>query len=405
MDGQFGAQVYEQSRQLLQQGKDVNQIAKILCDRDQAGHNYGIGIVLDGQGKAAATSPTLLEYCAAELKNSAAGNYMNSAALMDKLKVAMLTWQRIPEQYWEQFSLALPSDAGTGAVKTALEVALLLNPQARTLGIEELGWPAYKAIAKVSRLAVKEFPIDSIIEGEGLVPIYQAGPMNTSGYVQNADTVLARAKAAAASNTLFVLDRAYSGFEFARLVKTDSYDTIMRKSYERQIQPFLEQSATFAMAISPTKAFVTFALRPCGFLLVYTPDASRNQEMNNALNLAVRSRGSSFEHSITRAFAKALVHDLEQLEKEHYQALARLADAEALWSKLAQGTPIEQYYTEHYAGLFRNLKTRDGGEVAIYNEHIYPVLDNGRCRQNVTGIPDDEALARKHVQVFAEQCY
>ena len=47
----------------------------------------------------------------------------------------------------------------------------------------------------------------------------------------------------------------------------------------------------------------------------------------------------------------------------------------------------------------------DGGEVAIYNEHIYPVLDNGRCRQNVTGIPDDEALARKHVQVFAEQCY
>ena len=405
MDGQFGAQVYEQSRQLLQQGKDVNQIAKILCDRDPAGHNYGIGIVLDGQGKAAATSPTLLEYCVAELKNSAAGNYMNSAALMDKLKAAILTWQRIPEQYWGQFSLALPSDAGTGAVKTALEVALLLNPQAKTLAVEELGWPAYKAIAKTSRLAVKEFPIDGLMEGDGFVPIYQAGPMNTTGYVQNAETVQARAKAAAANNTLLVLDRAYSGFEFARLIKTELYDTIMRKSYERQIQPFIEQGVTFAMAVSPTKAFVTFALRPCGFLLLYNPDATRHQEMNNALNFAVRARGSSFEHAITRAFAKALVNDLGRLEEEHHKALARLADAEAIWSKLAQGTPIEQYYTEHYAGLFRNLKTRDGGEVAIYNEHIYPVLDSGRCRQNVTGIPDDEALARKHVQVFAEQCY
>jgi len=405
MDGQFGAQVYEQSRQLLQQGKDVNQIAKILCDRDPAGHNYGIGIVLDGQGKAAATSPTLLEYCAAELKNSAAGNYMNSAALMDKLKAAILTWQRIPEQYWGQFSLALPSDAGTGAVKTAVELALLLNPQAKTLGIEELGWPAYKAIAKVARLGVKEFPMNGLIEGDDLLPIYQAGPMNTTGYVQSAETVQARANAAAASNKLLILDRAYSGFEFARLIKTESYDAVMRKSYERQVKPFIEQGVTFAMALSPTKAFVTFALRPCGFLLVYTPDAARNQEVNNALNLAVRARGSSFEHSITRAFAKALVNDLGHLEEEHRQALARLADAEVIWSKLAKGTPIEQYYTEQYAGLFRNLKTREGGDVAIYNEHIYPVLDSGRCRQNVTGISDDETLARKHVQVFAEQCY
>ncbi len=405
MDGQFGAQVYEHARQLQQQGKDVNQIAKILCDRDPAGHNYGIGIVLDGQGKPASTSPTLLKYFSAEIKNSQDGNYMNSAAIMEQVKIAVLKWQRIPEQYWGQFSLALPSDAGTGAVKTAVEMALLMNPQARTLGLEELGWPAYKAIAKVSRLAAKEFPIDSVIEGENLVPIYQAGPMNTTGYVQNAETVQARAKAAAANNTLIVLDRAYSGFEFARLIKTDSYDAVMRKSYERQIQPFIEQGVTFAMAISPTKAFITFALRPCGFLLLYNPDAARHQEMNNALNLVVRARGSSFEHAISRAFAKALVNASERLEEEHRQALARVADAEAIWSRLAQDTPIEQYYTEHYAGLFRNLNTRDGGEVAIYGEHIYPVLDSGRCRQNVTGIPDDDTLARKHVQVFAEQCY
>lgn len=405
MDLQFGTTVYEQFQKLQQQGKDVNQIAKILCDQDPAGHNYGIGIVLDGRGKPMSTSPTLLEYTAAELKASQTGNYMNSAALMDKLKVAVLKWQRIPEQYWAHCKLALPSDAGTGAVKSAVELACVLNTQLRTLGVEELGWPAYKAIAKIARLQGKEFPMGAVISGDGLLPIYQAGPMNTTGFVQAAETIQARAKAAADTNTLLVLDRAYSGFEFARLLANESYDVIMRKSYDLQIRPFIEQGVTFAMAISPTKSFVSFALRPCGLLLVYCPDATRDQEMTNALNLTMRARGSSFEHSITRAFVKAFVNDLGRLEAEHQQALARLAKAEVIWQKLAQGTPIASFYTEHYAGLFRNLKTRDGAEVAIYNEHIYPVLDRGRCRQNVTGIPDDETLARKHVQVFAEQCY
>ena len=405
MDGQFGAQVYQQLRQLLQQGKDVNQIAKILCDQDPAGHNYGIGIVLDGNGTPMATSGTLLEYAMAELQESRAGNYMNSAALMEKVKAAVLTWQQIPEKYWGQFSLALPSDAGTGAVKSAVELALVLSPQTRALGIEELGWPAYKTIAKVSRLQTTEFPMDAVIGGDGMLPVYQSGPMNTTGFVQNPATIDARAKDAAERRAMLILDRAYSGFEFARLVTTESYHDIMRKSYELQIQPFIERGVTFALAVSPTKAFVSFALRPCGFLLLYNPDASRNQEMTNALNLVMRARGSSFEHAITRAFAKAMVSDLARLEEEHRQAFVRVAKAEALWRDLAQGTPIAHFYSEQYAGLFRNLKTREGGEIAIYNEHIYPVLDNGRCRQNVTGIPDDETLARKHAQVFAAQCY
>ncbi|MCP4404750.1 MAG: aminotransferase class I/II-fold pyridoxal phosphate-dependent enzyme [bacterium] len=405
MELEFGTNVYEQARTLQAQGRDVNQIAKILCDHDPDGHNYGIGIVLDGRGQPAVTSSTLLEYSRAELDNSTLGTYMNSNKILEEVKIATLQWQRIPERYWGQFKLALPSDAGTGAVKSAVEIALTLNPALNTLGVEELGWPAYKAVAKVSRLGFQEFATGEMIDGDGVLPIYQAGPMNTSGLVQDKKQIQARAKAAADSSSYVVLDRAYPGFEFARLLGTHSYDDVMRLSCEVQIQPFIEAGVPFAMATGPTKAFVTFALRPCGLLLIFCPDASASQSITTAINTTIRARGSAFEHPVTRAFAKAMVKDRARLEGEHQQALERLGHAEASWRELVQGTAIEYLYAENYAGLFRNPMARENAAVAIYNEHIYPVFSNQRCRQNVTGIPDDLELAKKHVAVFAEQCY
>jgi aspartate/tyrosine/aromatic aminotransferase len=400
----FGQNVYQESLKLQEEGRDANQIAKILSERDPAGHNYGIGIVLDGQGQPMASSSLLLEYAAAELGFSQKGTYMNSGKVMEELKTAVLAWQRIPEQYWGQFKLALPSDAGTGAVKTGVEIGLMLNPQLNTLGIEELGWPAYKAIARVARINCEEYA-DDIISGANTLPIYQAGPMNTTGLVRDKAVIEARAKSAADTNTFVILDRAYPGFEFARQLAAQSYDDVMRMSYELQVQPFIDQGVPFCAAIGPTKAFVTFALRPCGLLLIFNPDSAREKEMTNMLNTTIRARGSAFEHPITRAFAKAMVQDLARFEAEHQVALERLAQAEATWRKLVQGTPIEYLYAENYAGLFRNPKARDGAAVHIYNEHIYPVFAQQRCRQNVTGIPDDEALAQKHVSVFAEQCF
>lgn len=405
MDLQFGKQVYEQSQKLLEQGKDVNQIAKILCDQDKAGYNYGIGIILCGDGKPMPSSPTLLEYAAKELASSIKGDYMNSNKILDDLKKAVLSWQRVPEKYWKNFKIALPSDAGTGAVKTAVEVALMLHPALNSIGIEELGWPAYKAIAKTSRVKCQEFPADTVISGSDLLPVYQAGPMNTTGLVNSAQLIAERAQSAAMSNSLVVLDRAYSGFEFSRLVDSESYNDIMLKSYEMQIKPYLEQGLTFCMAISPTKCFVTFSLRPCGFLLLYCPDTSRDKETTNMLNLAVRARGSSFEHSITRAFVKALVNDFERLEQEHLASLMRLSNAETLWRKFVKGTPMEYLFSDSYAGLFRNPQARPDSAIKIYNEHLYPVFSGSRCRLNITGIPDNEDLAQKHVAVFAAQCF
>lgn len=404
MSSEFGQHVLDQAQELARQGKDANQIAKILFDKDDQGHNYGIGIILGGDGRPVEASRTLLEYTRRELEQSGRGTYMNSNALLESLKAAVLKWQRVPEHYWERFKLALPSDAGTGAVKTAVEVALMLRPEKEVLGVEELGWPAYKAIASTARLGFETFPFIEAIRGEKTLPLYQAGPLNTTGSVHAEDTIRRRARTAAEAGDIVILDRAYSGFEFAYLLERTSYDEVMRKSYELQIAPFIEAELPFLLAISPTKAFVTFSMRPAGFLLAYVPDSSKDDSFSSAFNTTIRARGSSFEHPVTRAFARAMVNDLGRLEDEHQNAVRRVATSESRWKLFAEGTGMASLFTERYAGLFRNPEARKDAAVQIYGEHLYPVFSGGRCRLNVTGIPDDDELARRHVQAFAAVC-
>ncbi|MBN1481756.1 aminotransferase class I/II-fold pyridoxal phosphate-dependent enzyme [candidate division KSB1 bacterium] len=403
MDLDFGQRVAQTAQEMISQGKDVNQTAKILFDRDQDGFNYGIGIILDGSGAPMSSSFTLTQYATAEVQSSGTGTYYNSAKLMHQLKTAVLRWQRIPETYWDSFKLALPSDAGTGAVKSAVELELLLNPGYKKIGIEELGWPAHKAIAKLARVDIKEFPQDAVMPAD-MLALYQSGPMNTTGMVRGKEVIRARATAAAASGNHVVLDRAYSGFEFARLAGSESYDSIMRKSYELQLKAFLEAGVPMSIAISPTKAFLTFAFRPCGFLLVYNPEPAKDKEVIAALNATIRARGSSFEHPITRAFVKAMIHDLPALEQEQMQAFVRLFEAEKMWHQLTDGTAIADIFSENYAGLFRNPRAKTDAPAAVYGSHLYPVFSQGRCRLNATGLPVDEALASQHVKVFAEYC-
>jgi aspartate/tyrosine/aromatic aminotransferase len=402
MDLAFGEAVFEEAKKLAASGKDPNQIANILFQRDPAGQNYGIGIMLGGDGKPLRTSPTLMDYFRREIEDSQSGSYMNSAALIEEMRKAVLAWQRVPEKYWSRFALVLPSDAGTGAVQTAIEVALGSNAGASGIAVEALGWPAYKAIAKLARVPVKEFPAGDAVADRGIVPVYQSGPMNTTGFVVGDAKIQARAEVARKSGIAPVLDRAYSGFEFAGI--TGGYDVIMTRSYERQLAPFIGAGVDFFLALSPTKAFVTFALRPCGMLLFHSSDEAKVKQMNDTLNVAVRARGSSFEHPGTRAFVKAFVKDRVRLEKEHETSLRRVAEAEDTWRRLAKGTAIERYFQADYAGLFRNLTVGADAAASIYGEHLYPVLAQGRCRLNVTGIPDALDRAARHVGIFAKLC-
>ena len=402
MKPSFGAVVLRTAEALSAQGKDANQIAKIVCDQDPDGYNYGIGIVVDGKGRAWPTSETLLNHARAEIDHSLLGEYMSTASLADPLKEAVLRWQRIPEDHWGRFSLLIPSDAGTGAVKSAVEMALQLYPDLQAIGVEELSWPAYKAIARMSRIACREFPIGDVMDAPDLLRIYQAGPMNTTGRVQSLETMSERASASKGRPVL--LDRAYSGFEYARLLESRGYDEIMTMSYNDQIRPFIENDVPFWVSVSPTKSFGTFALRPCGMLLVHLPDASRSGEVQALANTVTRARGSSFEHPVTRAFVSALVNDLSALEREHAEILRRVATAEKAWKDRCAGSPLSELFTDRYAGLFRNPRVEDEAQAAIYDAHLYPVFTPGRCRLNVTGLPVDEDIAGGHVAVFAWFC-
>lgn len=395
----FGQAVAQKQKELLSSGKDVNQIAKILYNEDPEGFNYGIGIILDGNGNPEETSPVTLDFLKNEIDKSTAGSYYNSAANMDDLKKAVLNWQSIPETYSDFFSLALPSDAGTGAVSTALDYALLHSKEPSKLGVEELGWPAYKAMAEMKRVSIKEFPHDEVIKGKSRIPLYQAGPLNTTGVVPEKELNEKRAAYAAKKGQIVVLDRAYSGFEYARLIKTKSYEDIMRMSFETQLLPYIEKGCRFAVAVSPTKAFVTFALRPAGFLLVFDPD---KKQKTKELSRLIRARGSAFEHPATRAFVNAMINDLTALKKEHTKALKRLDEAAEKWKKYSAGTPLENSFSDHYAGLFRNPLIKKNGITEIYSHHVYPVFSNGRCRINITGIPDDEVKASDHVNIFSK---
>ena len=398
----FGTAVQRAAASLSTQGKDANQIAKIVCDQDPEGYNYGIGIVVDGQGRAWPTSETLLNHARAEIDNSLLGEYMSTASLADSLKEAVLRWQRIPKEHWDRFSLLIPSDAGTGAVKTAVEMALQLYPDLEAIGVEELSWPAYKAIARMSRISCREFPIGDVMDAPDLLRVYQAGPMNTTGRVQSRETMSGRA--ASAKGRPVLLDRAYSGFEYASALDSRGYDEIMTMSYDDQIRPFIENDVPFWVSVSPTKAFGTFALRPCGMLLVHMPDSSRAEEVTALANTVTRARGSSFEHPVTRAFVSALVHDLARMEREHAGILRRVAVAENTWKERSAGTTLAELFTDNYAGLFRNPRVGEEAQAAIYDAHLYPVFTPGRCRLNITGLPEAEDVAGDHVAVFARFC-
>ena len=400
----FGECVRNRAKLLASEGKDANQIAKILCDADPDGHNYGIGIVLDSEGQAMSTSETILKHTLTEIEGSQRGNYYSSAAILADLKVAVLKWQRIPEELWDFIVLILPSDAGTGAVKSAVDLSLKLNSDLNSIGVEDLGWPAYAAIARSCRIEFHVFPTDCVISDVGVLPIYQAGPMNTTGRVTPDSVLSDRAESAAAANRITILDRAYSGFEFSALTDTDGFDTVLRKSCERQIGPFIERGNPLLIAISPTKCFRSFALRPAGMLLAFIPDDAMRKEVVGIGGYLMRARGCSFEHPITRAFANAMVTDLDALEQEHADVLRRVTETERAWENLSRGTSIERLFTNEYSGLFRNPKAGDDADIALYGEHIYPVFSSGRCRINVTGIPGDEELQNKHVAAFANAC-
>ncbi len=383
-------------------GADVNQVADLLARADSRAANYGIGIILDGHGLPMPTSPELMAQTMRAGEEGTAATYLSSKTLYPELLQQVLSWQRIPKQYWGEFLLVTPSDAGTGAVNTAVQMYLMMNSKITSLAVEELSWPVYQSIAGGNRIGFESYGLqEDKVVASNLLTVMQAAPHNSTGYVCPPEIIRARAENCAELGLPIVLDRAYPGFEHAGMLASQGYDAVMQRSCDHYLLPFLQTNCSFALSLSPTKAFRSFTLRPCGLTLVYEPDMQKRKLLAGAMNTINRGRGSAFEHPASRAFIRSLVENRPVLELEHGETLQRLADAQALWQKLLQGHPLAAAFSPQFAGMFRNLMAVEGCEKAFYQAHIYPVLAGNRCRINVTGIPLDEDQAQTHINVFA----
>lgn len=400
---EFGAAVAGRAEEMAGAGKDANQIASILCGEDPEGRNYGIGVVLGGDGKPVAGSPTLKKWLLREVEENTAGTYLNSTKIHARATEAVLSWLRIPEASWGDFIMVTPSDSGTGAVTSGIDTLRIVYPGYGSLGVEERGWAVYKTMAEVKAMGFSEYADDAVIGGEGELPAYQLGPLNTTGRIRGADIWEKRANDAAAKGTPVMLDRAYPGYDTAgSLLEGASYDDAMTASISSLV-PFLEAGVTFALAVSPTKSFITFNNRPCGFLLIHCPSRDIRAKLEKEANKVIRARGSAFEHPASRALIKALTEDLSALEREHAGALMRVAEANAAWARHTEGSALAPLFTGKYAGIFRNFPVRPGAAAALYGARLYPVFAGGWMRINTSGLPSDEGKARGEALAFAGQ--
>ena len=105
--------VASRAKELRDGGADVNQVADILARADRHAANYGIGIILDGFGGPMPTSPELVAQTLRASNDGLEATYLSSKPLQAELLQQVLSWQRIPESYWQDFLLVTPSDAGT----------------------------------------------------------------------------------------------------------------------------------------------------------------------------------------------------------------------------------------------------------------------------------------------------
>lgn len=405
MTFEFGRATLARAEELSRLGKDPNQIAAVLCDSDPQGFNFGIGIVIEGDGKPMKSSRTLLDSLRRELETCQYGRYLNSAERMPEFKAKMLEFQGVPRSLWDQFEIAIPSDAGTGAVNLALELAFAQNDGLKALNVEELGWPAYRSMAVALRKGFGEVAQDGIAAGADVLPVYQAGPLNTTGLVHDVALIEARAEDAGRRKVPVVLDRAYPAFEYTHQLSSLGYDEIVARSFALQLAPYIERGVPLIVACSPTKSFASFSLRPAGVVMAFCPEKAAQGKLARLLATLIRARGSAFESPVTRSFVRAVVEDLPALKQDHQAVLRRIGESESQWRQLVAGTAIESLYGPRYAGLYRNPRVKPEGAAALYGKHLYPVISSGRCRHNVTGLVADPAVAAAHIAAFAEQCF
>jgi len=380
---------------LQKNGIDYNQVASQVAASDPGSANYGIGLMMGGDGRPLPENRLMLE-ALKDLAVPGPSAYRSVTNLMPIVKEKLLMWLCVPDKYWEDFILACPSDGGTGAVQAGLQ-ALLMVSNLRSINVSQKGWPAYRAMAAVSRVQFCEREYEHIPLSHSL-PIAQLGPHNQTGLLPT-KTMKCLAEHCARNGLVCLCDMAYPGFS----ISPDGHNDVMPETFRVFMEPFLKNNVPTAFAVGFTKRFRLFATRPFGALLVYAP-RSRNVRNNlqQAINQVMRARGASFSNAANMALLNVLIKDFSGFVESGQMSLQRLNHVEERWRKMTIGTSLKPYFGDDYGGLFRLLPARHEAAKQLYGRGIVPVISKGFFRINITGLPDDDEAAEFHVRSFAD---
>jgi aromatic-amino-acid transaminase len=346
----------------------------------------GTNVAADGRPWSTATAyPAALAALVQSLGSSCGSYTVPDPAVLTKAQHSLCALLAIPADVQARTVVSWPTGGGSGALTRALSFIRAQRPDAyHAMVVQRDSWPGYSSVAYTQGIAMDLCAIDlSGLPANGIVVAQTVH--NGTGRLIEAAGWTAIAQQFAADGRPIVLDVPYLGFDFSRL----PYEEAIERS-AAPIRDLISAGAALVIAFGPTKIFNTFGYRPGGATLAIC----RSAEEADAARARMKriERGSSgFIDVATLALVHALADDAAGLRRDHAAILVRLAEAAADWRVHAAGTPLEQYFTDAYGGLFRIVAVQPGAIDRLAALHIHTVDAStpaaARVRINTMGLP------------------
>jgi aromatic-amino-acid transaminase len=373
---------------------DPNVVANLRfkADASPTKVNLAIGTNVAADGRpwsTAAAYPAALARLVQSLGSSCGSYTVADSGALERAQQALCELLAIPADVRPRTVVSWPTGGGSGALTRALSFIRAQRPDAYpSMVVQRDSWPGYSSVAYTQGIAMDLCAIDlSDLPTRGIVVAQTVH--NGTGRLIEAARWAPIARHFAADDRPIVLDVPYLGFDFSRL----PYDEAIGRS-AAPIRDLVAAGTALVIAFGPTKIFNTFAYRPGGATLAIC----RSAEEADAARARMKriERGSSgFIDVATLALVHALADDAAGLRRDHAAILARLADAAADWRAHAAGTPLEQYFTDAYGGLFRIVTVKPGAIDRLAAQHIHTVdasmPTEARVRINTMGLPHARA--------------
>ena len=361
---------------------------RFKADANPAKVNLAIGtnVAADGQPWSTATAyPAALAALVQALGSSCGSYTVPQPDALARAQQALCDLLAIPDDVRARTVVSWPTGGGSGALTRALSFIRAQQPDAYpAMVVQRDSWPGYSSVAYTQGIAMDFCAVDlSDLPTRGIVVAQTVH--NGTGRLIDAARWSAIAHQFAADDRPIVLDVPYLGFDFSRL----PYDEAIGRS-AAPIRDLVAAGTALVIAFGPTKVFNTFAYRPGGATLAIC----RSVEEADAARAGMKriERGSSgFIDVATLALVHALADAAAGLRRDHAAILTRLAQAAADWRAHAAGTPLEQYFTDAFGGLFRIVAVKPGAIDRLAARHIHTVdastPTEARVRINTMGLP------------------